>query len=206
MNLEPPFNIGIYGKPKSGKSHLIQYLISSYCKEFDFVVIISPTIFDGKYNYCKELGIKTVSLLSANNIEEKLQTIMKKQEILVDKKIKNNILIVFDDIQGLFKNSSTAVSLNACYRHYNISLMFGIQNITSLANTSRINQSHAFIFKMTTKRELENLKDSFIFDMDMKEIKNYIFNGFNKPYKFLYINRDTDERKFLMAPQKIFKN
>jgi Cdc6-like AAA superfamily ATPase len=205
MNLEPPFNIGIYGKPKSGKSYLIEYITSSICDKFGMIIVISGTMFNGKYDYVKKL-CKKVYLTTPVNISEKLDKIMKKQRELIENYgTSSDILIIMDDIQGLFKHSAVAVSLNACYRHYRTSLIFGMQNIMSLHKDHRINHSHAIVFNMTSKGEIYSLKESFIYDLDNKDLKKYLLEGFNVPYRFLYINRETEERKFLLAPSKIYK-
>lgn len=204
MELRHPFNIGLYGKSKSGKSHLIEYILKANHKQFNCVIIIAQTIFNGGYDYVKKIKGITYKLLTPQNIDDKLKIILKTQTRNKEKEINNKILIVLDDIIGLFKFSKISRSLNGCYRHYNISLIVGFQVITACDVQMRINHSHACLFKMTSETEYKHCKESFLDDFDsIKEVKYYLTNGFDIKYKFLFINRDSDERCFTICPKDL---
>jgi hypothetical protein len=214
-DIEIPFNMGIYGMPRSGKTHLIKYIVTKFHKSFDSIIVMTGST-KGQYNFLYDLPVKEITILNIYKLDEKISLILKNQEKYKNKedKIIHPILIIFDDIQGLFKSSKIISSINACYRHYDISIMFGFQNITSCKSEYRINQNYVFAFKMFSYNEISNLKDSFVFDMSLKELQEYLDkelgtveelknNQSKYIYKFLYINKLKGGRSILRAPAKI---
>lgn len=205
QNLKPNFNLGIFGKSESGKTHLMKYIILFLYKYFNSIILISSTICTGQYDFIKNLNIKS-TLLNYENLDIKLTKIMEKQnditELFKNGKIKheNKILLVFDDGQGALNVTNILRSLNIKYRHINISIIFGFQNITSLKPEIRRNLSHICVFKLRSDSEIQTLQKEFIPHISKKEINSYLDKGFDKKYKFLYVDRHFEKDYFQIAP------
>ncbi len=200
--LKPNFNLGIYGKSKSGKTHLIKYIINSIYLQFDCIIVISPTSFNGSYDYVKKLSGISTKLLSSSNLDDKLRLILRTQKNNKQNDIDNRILLIFDDIQGLFGYSKIIRQLNAGYRHYNVSLILSFQSITGCKSEYRINHQYVILFKMRSILEFKNCKESFLDDIgSLNDVKLYLNDGFNEPYKFLFVNRDLGDKYFAICPK-----
>ncbi len=196
MHLIHPFNIGIYGKPRSGKTTLIKHLIISNLLQFDYIVVISGTKFSKNFHFLKELGIR-YTMLDTIKLNDKLKILLDNQEKTVLKEKEHNMLIIFDDVMGLFKSCKYSQYINASYRHYNVSLIFSFQAVTGNDSKSRTCHNHAFLFKMKNKQSYEHFKDNFLFEYkNAQEVYKYLMSGLRKPYVFLYIDLDEDNKKF----------
>lgn len=197
------FNCALYGMPRSGKSYFLEYLIRSIKKQFNSIILISTTVFTGNYQYIYNLGIKNVRVyepLSVDHLNQLLTKLIKSQKDITSKGRENPILVVLDDIQGYYSLSNVAVHLNSRYRHYKMNMLYSFQNITQCPLSDRQNHSHAIIFKPNGDRSIFNIKESYLPEMSLNEVKAYLTSGFDVKYKFLYVCRDTSVNKFLKAP------
>lgn len=201
MNINHPFNMGVYGVSKSGKSYLIKNLISNIYDQFDCIIVI--TCSSGNYNYLKKykkFGVKSKEL-NAIDIVDKIKIILKKQVKHKENKRDNKVLIVFDDIAGLIpKKSDILINLNCAYRHYNCSLLFSYQMITDCDTSIRKNHEMVCIFKTVNQTEVSNFRTAFLSNIgDIHAVRDYLENGFDRKYKFLFVHIPTGERYFAIC-------
>jgi len=196
MNINIPFNIGVYGKSESGKTTLIKHLILQNYNKFDYIVIISGTaLYNKNYDFMKDLGIK-YRITEPYDLSEKLEAIVDTAKKCKLSNIVYNTLIVFDDIIGLFKNSGMSKFLNGCYRHFEISLFFVFQVITACHTDTRSNHNKIFLFEMDDDRCFEHCKKSFMPYFSFDKLKEYLEGGFRAPHVFLHIDRIKKIREF----------
>lgn len=200
MKITHPFNVGIYGKPRSGKTTLIKQLLYYNIFQFNHVIIVSET--PENYSYIKELNIKNIkyTMTRAINLDVKLRTIAENQnKLITSNKPCNDILLIFDDIMGLFKSSKYSTHLSSIYRHRKISLIYSFQSITGNDPNARTFHDHVFLFKPTDMRTLKQYHENFLPEFDNpRQVQKYIANGCYLQYSFLYINVIKDIKCFCL--------
>jgi hypothetical protein len=210
LDITHPFNMGVYGPSKSGKSYLIKYLLSSIFKQFHCIVIISGSATSGNYDYLKSFEKKSkklkTHLLNGANIISKIKHIIKTQNENKVNNIDNKILIVFDDIAGLIPNGKSIEilkNLNASYRWYNASILFAYQVVSDCPTFLRKNQESVCLFKINDGNDIINCKKSFLNEMrDINSVREYFKKGFSKKYTFLFIDRKENRKFFAIVPHE----
>ena len=109
-----------------------------------------------------------------------------------NKKRKRKVLIVFDDmISHAMSNKKTQQVLKELFirrRKLNISLCFLTQSYFSVPKDVRLNCTHYIIFKLSNKRELQNIAINHSADIDYKDFVNIYRNCSKEPYNFLTID------------------
>ena len=101
---------------------------------------------------------------------------------------KRRVLIVCDDMiadMGSNKKLSPVVTeLFLRGRQLNISLVFISQSYFKVPKTIRLNATHSFIIKISTKRELQQIASNRSSDIDFKDFMK-LYKDYNKePYLF----------------------
>ena len=90
-----------------------------------------------------------------------------------NKKRKKKVFIVFDDmISHVMSNKKAQQVLKELYtrcRKLNISLCFLTQSYISVPKDVRLNCTHYIIFKLNSKRELQNITINHSADIDYKD-------------------------------------
>lgn len=186
------------GKPKSGKSHLLQSLFKSpkiFRKVFHNIYVFRPStskltvkddIFDKlpedqEYN---ELTLETLA-----DVESKLN---------IEATEGNNSCIIFDDMASELKNNELIKLFKSFIfnrRHMRCSIFFLVQTWHSVPKELRRSFTNMFLFRVG-KSELEDIFDEAI-ELDKKflvPISNLVYD---KPYNFLFVNLDG---------KRLFKN
>ena len=106
-----------------------------------------------------------------------------------NKKRKRKVLIVFDDmISHVTSNKEAKQALKELFircRKLNISLCFLTQSYFSVPKDVRLNCTHYIIFKLNSKRELQNIAINHSADIDCKDFVNIYRNCTKGPYNFL---------------------
>ena len=158
ITLQHPSLIICYGRPGSGKSILIKYIIQHYqqLKLVDFVFVMSGSNFNGFYQgFLPERQVKSYS----DNTLTRLLA-------LLERKKSNNenfrTLLVLDDCLGstAFKSPIMMKCINN-FRHYSLSLVLASQYPFAIPPNLRENAFRAFVFAQTTKRALTALYESY---------------------------------------------
>ena len=73
-------------------------------------------------------------------------------------------------------------------RKLNISLCFLTKSYFSVPKDVRLNRTHYIIFKLSNKRELQNIVINHSADIDYKDFVNIYKNCTKNPYNFLTID------------------
>lgn len=204
INIDIPSVSILLGKPASGKSHLIKYLIYKNClnKKIDFVYVFCGTAFNNSYDFLPK------KFVSNTYNENSLKKIIWNQKKLIEKKKIKNCMIVFDDVMNLNFKSKFWAKLISEYRHYNLTLLFGVQYIlNALPPIFRTCCRYAMVYYTDDESSINAIKNNFMMDMNKHEVYNYIKNNTGS-YHFIFIdkNKPKEERyKVCIAPAKIPK-
>jgi hypothetical protein len=192
------FSLGIFGKRQSGKSHVLKHIILTKYRQFDYIILISSTKHTKQYDYIKKLPIR-YSLSSSYNAGNKIIEIMKGQKQLCENNIKPpNILLIFDDCQGLIFDTRPFQVLSASGRHYNIAQIHIYQSIAKMPDNARGNLTHGILFRMYDENHLRKVKEIFLAEFSsITKVRNYFAGIFYQKYIFILIDRTTDEKYIL---------
>ena len=109
-----------------------------------------------------------------------------------NKKRKRKVLIVFDDIiSHVMSDKKAQQVLKELFircRKLNISLCFLTQSYFSVPKDVRLNCTHYIIFKLSNKRELQNIAIDHSCDVDYKDFVKIYRNCTKEPFHFLTID------------------
>ena len=109
-----------------------------------------------------------------------------------NKKGKRKVLIVFFDmISHVMSNKKSQQVLKELFircRKLNISLCFLTQSYLSVPKDVRLNCTHYIIFKLNSKRELQNIAINHSSDIDYKDFVKIYRDCTKEPYNFLTID------------------
>lgn len=180
------------GKPKSGKSHLLQ----SFFKSSD----IFRKVFHNIYIFRPEASSKTVKNDIFNNLPAHQHIYELTPETLVavtglvnmDAANDFNSCIIFDDMAAHLKNNSTMNLFKELIfnrRHLRCSVFFLVQTWKSVPRELRKSFTNMFIFRVG-KSELKDMFDEAIeLSNDyLVPISNLVYD---KQYNFLFVNLDS---------------
>jgi AAA15 family ATPase/GTPase len=104
----------------------------------------------------------------------------------------NSSCLIFDDMAAFLKDKSTLKLFKELIynrRHLRLSLYFLVQSFYAVHKELRRMWSNIFCFKVT-KDEMRNMWDELI-EYDDDYIRPIMKLVFNKPYKFLFVNVDS---------------
>lgn len=180
----------IIGKPGSGKTSLIKFILQNhklFYKKFDYVFITTrtPRQFKGLFlpeaNFINELNWEWIKNILKNHNDSKKYI---------------NILFLFDDVVSDIytnKNQKEIIDFFFNRRHLlsngMVSIIVTTQKYRTIPNTLRVTCNFIVIFKLA-RPELKAVKEEVIFDVP----------EFNKSYKLIF-KRDKDidsKHKFLV--------
>ncbi len=154
----PGFSI-LVGKPASGKTYLLNYLLMldhpDYNKDpFRYGVVFTTTKFNRHYE----------SLLPAEYVHSKYQpeVLQNLLDIQASTEGKHRAFVIFDDCldQKGFA-SQLFTNLSTCYRHYKLDIFILTQYVYKIPPVVRECSTRVAVFRTTTKRSIEALYESF---------------------------------------------
>lgn len=205
MNIEIPSLIICAGKPKSGKSHLIKYIIYKYRHKFQYGIVMCKTSFNDGYDYIPE------DFVHSKYDENKIKNLMKLQSKLIENGIINDCFLILDDCLTCDYNKELFTDLITQYRHYHITVIISTQYIYKVNPTIRECANYAMLFRQSTKRSIEAVYESFGAHFDNYEsFKQYITNN-TDDHKFIFVDINSDQDdidniyQVMKAPKKIPK-
>ena len=104
---------------------------------------------------------------------------------------KRKILIVFDDmIADMLSNKKINPIVTELFirdRKLNISIVFITQSYFAVPKNIRLNSTHYFIMKISSKRELQQISFNHSSDIDFQDFMNLYKKRTEKPYSFLVL-------------------
>lgn len=185
MKLQENTVTTISGHNGSGKTTLIKYIIKA--NNFEKVVVISNTAeMTGDF--------KGHIVLSPINYEESLNKLMKIQE-----KSKKKILLIFDDIAGMVKDSKTCKILISQQRHFNITIIFSVQFVSMSASYLREISSYDIIFSLKTQQSYKAAYENY-FLTDYPSLRDFIKNFKLGKFCFYFLDHINDTKKIYKCP------
>lgn len=194
------FQMVIAGSPGSGKTTLLTSLITSkskngkrqsYRKLFDKIIIVSPTLGQGKSmkkdpfsdvrseQKFKEFNLETIDELQKmleQNREDELHTV-----------------IIFDDVGAQIRKSQLAekklISLCQNRRHLFCSIFFLVQKWKDLGTGIRSSMSHFITFRPKNNMEMESIMQETMpyKKCNWQQIMNFVFDNKDK-FSFFMID------------------
>ena len=181
------------GKPKSGKSWALRWCILKQTadkRHFKWGIVFTRTKFNGDYDY-----------LPDDYVYEDYDPLILQQYLDGIKKLETiePSFIIFDDIQGVLNgNDPVLTSLNACHRHYKISVFYCFQYIYGRGSTPVLREccTLAFLFNSKGNRTLQALYENFgqLFD-SFQEFKEYFLAITKEKHTAMLYIQDIDEKE-----------
>ena len=181
----PHFLMGIIGKPGSGKTSLLKYILKNkkmLFKKFNKIFVISPSIkeFNDLFLPCTNF----VNKLDLNWINKKIEETKKECEVEY-----KNILFIFDDVLSsldLMKNNEEILNFIFNRRHKlddkgMISIIITSQKFNKIPTSIRANLTMLVFFKLNTI-DYKLIFDDLIYSE--KEMFENIINLLNKTSEY----------------------
>lgn len=194
-----PFIMTVSGSNGEGKSHYIKYLISSFYKVWDLVVVFSNTAeFNNSYDFLSEKQNKFF-IFNTIYYEEALKKIMAIQRNNIKNGNNRKILIVFDDVLGQCKDSKILKILISQNRHFNMSVIFAVQYINLAATYLREISYYDVLFSLKTHNSLKACYDNY-FISDYDNFTEFKKNMKLERYQFFFADRLTNTKRILRCP------
>lgn len=196
----PHFLMGIIGKPGSGKTSLLKYILKSdkmLLKQFNKIFIISPScrefldLFLPQNNFSNKLDLQW--------IEKKIQEVKKECELEY-----KNVLFIFDDVLSsldLLKNNEEIMNFIFNRRHKlndkgMISIIVTSQKFNKLPTTIRANLTILICFKLNTIDYKLIFDDIIYSSKDEFEEKINLLNSESENSNFLIYRIDFNKYFF----------
>lgn len=190
----------ICGKPGSGKTSLLKFLLMSehfFYKKFDYVFIMSPSFTEYKCLYLPQDNF--TGELNYEFMAEKLKEVEKDQSGY------RNVLFVIDDLVSELAKSKKAKEIIAFIfnrRHLlnngMISILMTSQKYNFIPPFIRVNLNMIIIFKLTNK-EMENIQKELVFERTELEYVTRMLNpgeGEREAGRFIIYNVDKNKYYF----------
>lgn len=158
LGIDSPNFILVSGKPAAGKSHFIKYLLMTQSAQFSKNALKYGVVFTTtKFNRAYEEFIPSGYIHSAYK-PEVLQSLL---DIQAANPI-NRAFVIFDDcLPAAAFSSQLFTNLATTFRHYNLTVIISTQYIYKVPPTVREVATRVAMFKMTTKRSIAALFESF---------------------------------------------
>jgi hypothetical protein len=197
VNLKHPFSLSVFGSTGSGKTVAVLNLLTNtdmYGDYFDEIYLFSVT---GKSDDSFDaLDLKPNNIIT-NNMISKLDTLMKKQQKVVESKgidKAKKVCILFEDLTANKKlmNSDSFLKSFVQNRHLSISTIACCHKFHALNRTARLNSNHAWIFPATdseVNRICDEAQPPTLKKAEFIELINYAFESTpDNSHPFLWIN------------------
>lgn len=162
MMPEPTFCI-FSAKRRSGKTHLMTYMLYKFSPLFQNIIIINPTAFNGFY---KRYTNNIVGVYQ----DELIEKLLEKQVVLTKKGVKNHVLLLFDDCLSKANfNSKVFETLATQGRHYQVSCWISTQHYMKIPQALRMNVDYMFVMGNQKGEVLKIVYDELGGYFDSKE-------------------------------------
>jgi len=194
-NLNLPTVISLFGRPGSGKSTALAYLIGYFKqnKGAKNCVVFSGTAFNGFFD--KYVTAKFVHSWDPKILAKRLEDVKRQYlSLSPEKRKEHHTIFVLDDLVGAANwKSSIMQHLFTSHRHYGITILVSSQYPNSISPLIRECSKLAIIFNQTTKRSIEPLFQSYGSHFNsLKEFTDYISQL--PRYCFLLVQTDEYDR------------
>lgn len=200
LQMETGASILMLSTRKSGKSYLVRNIIYYYLTKpkrkdrIQFLYLFSETAkfeTSGMYSF---IDPKCIFKADPQTVELVVKTLF---NIQLKTKKRNNVLLVFDDIDlsARYENSISALCVRG--RHYGITTIISSQiAVGTISPTIRDNITYLFwreLNKETIKRTIYPMITSDYFEGQKEFLKFVIEN--KKNYQFIFYSKGTEEKE-----------
>ena len=189
----------IVGRPHSGKSHLIRYLIYEICNSshVDMVLLFSKSSGTPQYSYIPSQwqydGFDIAKLQQIYNMQRSLQKSGYRPL---------SLLIIFDDCIDQQNRSQLFLDFINNHRHLNMSIIYSLQFLSNNISTNfREVVNRAFIFKQDSENSLKACREAFTPWIDRERFRSANFDL--TKYSCLLVNKDEMTCESTRAPARI---
>jgi len=207
------FSMLICGSSGSGKTQLLKTIINSCKKNYDYFVILCPSLeFSGDYKEFQNNNEDKKFIFFNEYRADVIKEVMQTQEDIIVRYGKNRcpkVVMILDDCLDNLKYHSLPEVLYFRGRHINISPISLVQKLRGVSTILRANTTSAVFFRSGNEAELEAFVETYCGRKERKHIEQEISNWFkDRPFTFLYCNFRThnyDERYILGADKKLME-
>jgi len=218
-NIKLPCNILLVGSTKSGKStHCIKVLFPVLKPQADVLVICSPTMINGDYDFLEADDKKIFKV--AENISFAVEELISSQRklfemremgVIKDKEIPRILLVLDDclDERILRGESSTMAKFATKSRHYYISTIIMSQRVNALPRQLRLNSAYFICFSVMGYSELERVMLEYVPKKFHKNFQDKMIKLFEVPFSYLFVDnfeRNISNRVYENADKLIVWN
>ena len=191
LNFKQHSFILITSRRCSGKSVLVKHLTKKLLDDYDFDFII---LFSDTANFTKDYDfIGKDFIFKTDQIEDKLDKILKLQEKNVKNNKQVNGLIILDDIK-LHSKSKKLMDLSSMGRHFKLTCILSCQFPKQIVGTIIRNNLDYIIYSDLGEIALKAVYEATQLGMNFKEFKEFTDIN-NHDYQFILYDGRTQDRK-----------
>lgn len=181
------FSMLLAGSSGSGKTQLLKQILKQSQKNYDYVVVLCPSLeFSGDYNDFEENKKFTMfSEYEPTVINEVMQT----QADIIKRHGKvrcPKVVIILDDCLEHLKQHSLIEKLFFKGRHINISPIVLVQKLKGVSTILRVNTRFAIFFRAGNSNEIEHFLEAYTGKRERSKIEEELHEWFKQPYSFLF--------------------
>lgn len=181
--IDTPALLLIAGQPGAGKTHMIQWMISSMCASDKFsygVVFRGPQ--EGSYGFLPAKYVHRAynesTILKIIRLQS-IQTTPKPMFLVMD-------LVSFD----INMNSDLFKRLIMTHKSLNITIFLTTVNVTQTTPLLRQLSTHLILFnKHTSKESAKILADDYLYDIDRKDVAGFIRAKITRQYDYFIVRK-----------------
>jgi len=181
----------ITSRRASGKSVLVKHLTKKLLDDYDYDFIV---LFSDTANFTKDYDfINKDFIFKTDQMEDKLEKILKIQEKNVKNNKKVNGLIILDDIK-LHSKSKKLMDGSSMGRHFFLTFILSCQFPKQVVGTIIRNNLDYIIWADQGEIGLRAVFEATHLGMNFKEFKEFTDNN-NHNYQFILYDGRTQDRK-----------
>lgn len=192
----------LVGKCKSGKTHLLKYLLYELgCKQkIDLVLLFSRTSESEQYDFIPQQWRHPDFNL---DIFKKIVKMQRRSKRKFNKQA--NIVLIIDDGNSSSKSKTEDfINLINSHRHYNISVILCMQYLSGNVSTNyREVADNCFVFKADTSPGLSGNFNAFFSTLGLNIDQYTSMNASLPRYNFFHINKENGSIKTCIAPHEL---
>ena len=193
-----PFRMLIIGPSGSGKTNTLLHLIQNLNETtpIDKIYLYAKDLTEPKYEFLinnrKNAGIKhfndsTAFIEYSNDMDDVFTNIDD-----YNKKRKRKVLIVFDDmIADIISSTKFKAIIKELFircRKLNIFIMFITQSYFRMPKDARLNSTHYVIMKIQSRKELQDIAQENLGDINFKDFLKTYKDYTSEPYSCMIID------------------
>jgi len=191
------FSMLLLGNSGSGKTMLIKKIINSIKKNYQYFVILCPSLeFSGDYDEFKNNDEKNQFTFFNEYDPRVLEEIMETQaDIIVryGKQRTPKVVVLLDDCMENIRQRSIVEKLYFKGRHLNISPISLVQKLKGISTILRVNTRYSIFFRAGNSSELEHFLEAYTGKRERNKIEEILYEWFKDPYTFLFADFKTQK-------------